>query len=129
MVRAALAGPLAVGTNCTMIFSVLPWLSVKSPAAPTMLNGPWPRLLASMLPCSTPRPRFFIVSVCFLVLPIATLPKAKDFGALNEPACAVPVTGKLTKGAFGSLLEIATAPIKSAGEVGVKLTTISVFSL
>jgi len=111
MVRTALAGPFAVGANCTTIFSSIPYLSVKSPAAPTTLNGPGARLLASMLPCSTPRPRFFIVSVCLLVLPVITLPKLRDFGALNEPGFATPVTGKLTKGAFGSLLEIATAPV------------------
>ncbi len=111
MVSTALIGPLMAGANCTTTFSFIPWLSVKSPAVPTMLNGPWPRPLVSMLPWSTPRPRFFIVSVCFLVLPLRTLPKLSDFGAVNEPDFATPMTGKLTKGAFGSLLEIATAPI------------------
>ncbi len=63
---------------------------------------------------------FSIVRVCFLVLPVATSPKVKDFGALSRPGFATPMTATLTKGAFGSLLEIATAPVYRAGDVGAK---------
>jgi hypothetical protein len=114
------AGPAAVGANCTA--NEIDW-------PPVMVFGSDSPLIPKPVPDSVARlivtfelPVFVSVTFCVLDLPTCTFEKFKVEGEIDSPACVAVADSETIKGELEASLITVSAPVAAPEVVGANCT-------
>lgn len=110
------AAPVAVGANCAANVSVWPAERVFGSARPDIPNAV-PVTVARLM-TTFEFPVFVSVTFCELLCPTVMLPKLREAGEIERPACAPVPLNEIARGEFDASLVTAIVPLVAPDTVG-----------